>query len=387
MSPSPRPTPLLDRVNWPRDLRTLTPEQLPHARGRAPHVRHRHRREDGRALRVGPRRGRADGRAPLRLRHAERPPRLGRGPPDLPAQGPHGPARPPQDDPPEGRPLGLHEPHRVRVRRLRRRARVDVDLGGARDGDRARRRGRRREVVAIVGDGGLTGGVAMEGLNQAGYLKSKLIVILNDNDMSISPNVGAMSGYLLRIARGQIYQRVREDVAHILKKLPAGQKLAGLAEAPRGRPEEGARPGHALRGAGLPVRRPDRRPQPPRPRPDAPRDEGDATGPSSSTSAPRRARATSSPSRTRSSGTGRRRSRWRRARSRRRPRRRATRRSSPTRSSSWRRRTRAIVAITAAMPDGTGSTVSRRGSPTGRSTSASASSTPCSSPPAWRRRG
>ncbi|MEO6324014.1 MAG: 1-deoxy-D-xylulose-5-phosphate synthase [Thermoanaerobaculia bacterium] len=84
-------------------------------------------------------------------------------------------------------------------------------------------------VVAIVGDGGLTGGVAMEGLNQAGYLKRKLIVILNDNDMSISPNVGAMSGYLLRIARGQIYNRVREDVAHLVKKLPAGEKLAHLA--------------------------------------------------------------------------------------------------------------------------------------------------------------
>jgi 1-deoxy-D-xylulose-5-phosphate synthase len=86
------------------------------------------------------------------------------------------------------------------------------------------------EVVAIIGDGGLTGGVAMEGLNQAGYLKSKLLVILNDNEMSISPNVGAMSGYLLRIARGQIYNRVRSDVANILKKLPAGQRLAGLAE-------------------------------------------------------------------------------------------------------------------------------------------------------------
>ena len=91
-------------------------------------------------------------------------------------------------------------------------------------------RGDDQEVVAIIGDGGLTGGVAMEGLNQAGYLKSKLLVILNDNEMSISPNVGAMSGYLLRIARGQIYNRVRNDVANILKKLPAGQRLAGLAE-------------------------------------------------------------------------------------------------------------------------------------------------------------
>jgi 1-deoxy-D-xylulose-5-phosphate synthase len=85
-------------------------------------------------------------------------------------------------------------------------------------------------VVAVIGDGALTGGVAMEGLNQAGYLKRKLIVILNDNDMSISPNVGAISGYLLRIARGQIYNRVRSDVAAILKKLPGGDRLAGMAE-------------------------------------------------------------------------------------------------------------------------------------------------------------
>ena len=85
-------------------------------------------------------------------------------------------------------------------------------------------------VVAIIGDGGLTGGVAMEGLNQGGYLKRKLIVILNDNEMSIAPNVGAMSGYLLRIARGQIYKRVREEVAHVLKKLPKGDRLAEMAE-------------------------------------------------------------------------------------------------------------------------------------------------------------
>jgi 1-deoxy-D-xylulose-5-phosphate synthase (EC 2.2.1.7) len=86
------------------------------------------------------------------------------------------------------------------------------------------------DVVAIIGDGGLTGGVAMEGLNQGGYLKRRLIVILNDNEMSIAPNVGAMSGYLLRIARGQIYKRVREEVGGILKKLPKGERLAEMAE-------------------------------------------------------------------------------------------------------------------------------------------------------------
>ena len=86
------------------------------------------------------------------------------------------------------------------------------------------------DVVAIIGDGGLTGGVAMEGLNQGGYLKRKLIVILNDNEMSIAPNVGALSGYLLRIARGQIYNKVRGEVSHVLKKLPKGERLAEMAE-------------------------------------------------------------------------------------------------------------------------------------------------------------
>jgi 1-deoxy-D-xylulose-5-phosphate synthase len=86
------------------------------------------------------------------------------------------------------------------------------------------------DVVAIIGDGGLTGGVAMEGLNQGGYLKRRLIVILNDNEMSIAPNVGAMSGYLLRIARGQIYNKVRGEVASVLKKLPKGERLAEMAE-------------------------------------------------------------------------------------------------------------------------------------------------------------
>ena len=58
-------------------------------------------------------------------------------------------------------------------------------------------------VVAIIGDGGLTGGMAMEGLNQAGYLGRKLMIVLNDNEMSISPNVCAWQGYLNRIIHGQ----------------------------------------------------------------------------------------------------------------------------------------------------------------------------------------
>lgn len=87
-------------------------------------------------------------------------------------------------------------------------------------------------VVAVVGDGGLTGGMAMEGLNQAGYLNRPLIVILNDNEMSISVNVGAMSGYLNRIIAGQVYNKVKDETGKILDRIPlVGEKLHELAGA------------------------------------------------------------------------------------------------------------------------------------------------------------
>jgi 1-deoxy-D-xylulose-5-phosphate synthase len=75
-------------------------------------------------------------------------------------------------------------------------------------------------VVAVIGDGGLTGGLAMEGLNQAGYLDKRLMIILNDNEMSISPNVGALQGYLNRIIHGQPYRRLKDDIEHLLKAIP-----------------------------------------------------------------------------------------------------------------------------------------------------------------------
>ena len=81
-------------------------------------------------------------------------------------------------------------------------------------------RSEKKEVVAIVGDGGLTGGVAMEGLNQAGYLKSRLLVILNDNNMSISPTVGALSRHLTDIITHPLYARIKKDVWEFTEKLP-----------------------------------------------------------------------------------------------------------------------------------------------------------------------
>ncbi len=76
-------------------------------------------------------------------------------------------------------------------------------------------------VVAVIGDGALTGGLALEGLNQAGHMGSDLIVVLNDNKMSISKNVGAITGYLARILTAPLYNRFRDEIWELLGKLPA----------------------------------------------------------------------------------------------------------------------------------------------------------------------
>src|SRR5207249_4607561 len=73
-------------------------------------------------------------------------------------------------------------------------------------------RGEDFHVVAVVGDAGLTGGVALEGINNLGQLDKNVLVILNDNKMSISPNVGALEGYLNRIVHGQPYHHLTNEV-------------------------------------------------------------------------------------------------------------------------------------------------------------------------------
>src|SRR5438128_10893232 len=75
-------------------------------------------------------------------------------------------------------------------------------------------------VVAVVGDGALSGGLAFEGLNQAGHLKRKLFLILNDNDMSISTNVGAMSRYLNQIIKGQRYVQAKDLANGGMDRIP-----------------------------------------------------------------------------------------------------------------------------------------------------------------------
>jgi len=77
------------------------------------------------------------------------------------------------------------------------------------------------KVISIIGDGSLTGGMAFEGLNNAGSLKTDLIVILNDNKMSISPNVGALSSYLNRVVLSERYFKNLKKTEKFLKKIPA----------------------------------------------------------------------------------------------------------------------------------------------------------------------
>jgi len=81
------------------------------------------------------------------------------------------------------------------------------------------------EVVAVIGDGALTGGMAFEALNDAGRSKTKLIVLLNDNEMSISPNVGGLSAYLSEIRTEPRYLSTKRDVQKVLDKIPFGGKI------------------------------------------------------------------------------------------------------------------------------------------------------------------
>ncbi|HMK52631.1 MAG TPA: 1-deoxy-D-xylulose-5-phosphate synthase, partial [Thermodesulfobacteriota bacterium] len=83
-----------------------------------------------------------------------------------------------------------------------------------------RLRGEEGKVIAVIGDGSMTAGLAFEGLNQAGHIDQDLIVILNDNEMSISRNVGALSSYLNRLMTGEFVNRFRDDMKDFLATLP-----------------------------------------------------------------------------------------------------------------------------------------------------------------------
>jgi len=90
--------------------------------------------------------------------------------------------------------------------------------------------GRNHHSIAVIGDGALTGGMAFEALNHAGAQKNNLLVILNDNEMSIAPNVGAMSSYLARIITGKPYTSAKDVAKRVLEKLPGALDVAKRLE-------------------------------------------------------------------------------------------------------------------------------------------------------------
>ena len=88
----------------------------------------------------------------------------------------------------------------------------------------------RRRHVAIIGDGAMSAGLAFEALNHAGSLDVDLLVVLNDNDMSISENVGALSNYFARVLSGKLYASLKEGSKKILRRIPAAWELARRSE-------------------------------------------------------------------------------------------------------------------------------------------------------------
>src|SRR5688572_4449044 len=86
--------------------------------------------------------------------------------------------------------------------------------------------GERSYVVTVTGDGAMTGGLAFEALNNAGHAGRNMLVILNDNEMSISPNVGAISRYLTSLSTNPFLKKLREETYHLVEHLPKGATAA-----------------------------------------------------------------------------------------------------------------------------------------------------------------
>ncbi|MGH8705813.1 MAG: 1-deoxy-D-xylulose-5-phosphate synthase [Burkholderiales bacterium] len=94
----------------------------------------------------------------------------------------------------------------------------------------AKRKGEKRRVTAVIGDGAMSAGMAFEALNNAGAMDVDLLVILNDNEMSISPPVGALTNYLARLLSGRLYDTAKRASEHLLKRVPGMLELARRAE-------------------------------------------------------------------------------------------------------------------------------------------------------------
>jgi 1-deoxy-D-xylulose-5-phosphate synthase len=94
----------------------------------------------------------------------------------------------------------------------------------------AKMKGEKRRAIAVIGDGAMSAGMAYEAMNNAGAMDVDLLVILNDNEMSISPPVGALTNYLARLLSGRFYSTARRASEHILKRVPGFWELARRAE-------------------------------------------------------------------------------------------------------------------------------------------------------------
>ncbi|MBD9485281.1 1-deoxy-D-xylulose-5-phosphate synthase [Pseudomonas sp. PDM14] len=94
----------------------------------------------------------------------------------------------------------------------------------------ARMQGSKRKSVAVIGDGAMTAGMAFEALNHASDVKANMLVVLNDNDMSISKNVGGLSNYLAKILSSRTYANMREGSKKVLSKLPGAWEIARKTE-------------------------------------------------------------------------------------------------------------------------------------------------------------
>ena len=94
----------------------------------------------------------------------------------------------------------------------------------------AKQQGKKQHSIAVIGDGAMTAGMAYEALNHAGDLDENMLVVLNDNDMSISPNVGGLSKYLARLLSGRFYSSMREGSKKILANTPGVKRFARRAE-------------------------------------------------------------------------------------------------------------------------------------------------------------
>ena len=106
-------------------------------------------------------------------------------------------------------------------------------------------KGEDNNVIAVIGDGSMTGGMSFEALNNAGDLHKKMIVILNDNEMSISKNVGAMSQYLCDLRTGETYNKIKHDVEGWLKSLDFGTDVLNAPTSTTAKPPRPSSPGRS----------------------------------------------------------------------------------------------------------------------------------------------